>query len=133
MTNVEDFLRALEQFPRDWAVIVDSRAGGPLVAEHRFVKGKSVVAIFGSNGGRFGENPESDEEYARQCADFIDLRKRGYLYTSSHGDHRLYKGCWPDASCYGHRFDSWAIERMVSEGLISKDSVDIERVNYFNS
>lgn len=124
--TVGDYIRKLQDFPEDWPVQVSTRAGGGITIEHREIKGKPVVAIFGSNGGRFGENPLTDQEYEKQSKRFVGLLQQGYEYTSSHGDHRLYmRG---DMTSYGTHFDRRIVERMVAEGLIHVDSVDIEAV-----
>ncbi len=89
LKTVGDYIRALSEFPEDWPVKVATPAGGGVAVEHREIGGAPVVAIFGSNGGRFGENPLTDAEYEKQSRWFLSLRKMGYQYTSIHGDHRL--------------------------------------------
>lgn len=130
--TVKDFMDALSSFPGDWPVSVSTPAGGGISIEHREKKGGGdFVAIFGSNGGRFGENPLTEEEYQKRSQDFLSSLKIGKHYTSIHGDHRLYS---PDlgsqATCYGTHYDRRIIERMVKDGLIPEYSVDIERVAY---
>jgi hypothetical protein len=129
LKTVGDYIRALSAFPEDWPVKVATPAGGGVAVEHREIGGAPVIAIFGRNGGRFGENPLTDEEYEKQSALFLELRlDDGYKYTSVHGDHRLYfPGGWND-TCYGTRFDRRIVERMVAEGLIRGQDVDIECV-----
>lgn len=129
--TVADFIEALSKFPPDWPVKVAVAGNGGIAIEHREVRRKPVVAIFNKNGGRFGENPLTEEEYKRQSARWIDGLKNGQVYTSIHGDHRLYHPMFGEnASCYGEPFDSRIIERMVAEGLIDASSVDIDRVRY---
>jgi len=129
MKTVKDFIDALSKFPLDWPVSVKTPAGGGISIEHREIGGKPVVGIFGSNGGRFGENPLTEEEYREKSEQFLRDLKNGRRYTSIHGDHRTYS---PDlgrqATYYGEHYDRRIIERMVREGLIAADSVDLERV-----
>lgn len=119
IVTVKDWVERLKQFPEDWPVVVSTTAGGGIVIEHREMEGKPVVAIFGSNGGRFGENPLTDEEYAKQSARFLRLLGEGYWYTRVHGDHRLYMdhGHVND-TCYGVRFDDRVVDRMIANGLL---------------
>lgn len=128
MKTVGDYIRKLQEFPEDWPVQVLTQAGGGISVEHREIKGKPVVAVFGSNGGRFGENPLTDEEYEKQFKKFLGLQQMGYEYTSAHGDHRLYRRGGTNDTCYGTHFDRRVVERMVDEGLISVNTVDIELV-----
>ena len=128
METVGDYIRKLQEFPEDWPVHVSTQAGGGISIEHRDIKGKPVVAVFGSNGGRVGENPLTDQEYEKQSNRFLDLRRQGYEYTSIHGDHRLYRRGGTCDTCYGTHFDRRIVERMVAEGLISADYADVERV-----
>ena len=51
-----------------------------------------------------------------------------YSYTSCHGDHRMYRRFGSNDTCYGQHFDRRVVERMVAEGLIPADRVDIDRV-----
>lgn len=131
--TVGDFIAALSAFPAEWPVSVSTSAGGGIAIEHREIGGNPVVAIFGNNGGRFGENPLTEEEYKKQSAEFLSDLKRGRLYTAIHGDHRTYS---PDlgsqATCYGTHYDRRIIERMVNDGMIAADSVEIDRVAYLN-
>ena len=118
--TVGDYIAALSKFPHDWPVRVSTPAGGGIAIEHREIDGAPVIAVFGSNGGRFGENPLTEEEYKKQVENFLVLKKTGYRYTSIHGDHSLYDPCGgSNATCYGKRFDPRIIERMIAEGLIS--------------
>ncbi len=128
MKTVGDYIRKLQEFPEDWPVHVSTQAGGGISVEHREIKGRPVVAVFGSNGGRFGENPLTEEEYEKQSKQFLGLRQMGYEYTSIHGDHRLYRRGGMSDTCYGAHFDRRIVERMVSEGLIPAHYVDIDRV-----
>lgn len=123
-----DYARKFQEFPEDWPVFVATQAGGVIVIEHREIDGYPVVAVFGSNGGQFGENPMTDEEYEKQSKLFLRLREKGYEYTSIHGDHRLYLRCGMNDTCYGTRFDRRIVERMVEEGILQAADVDIERV-----
>ncbi len=133
LKTVGDYIRALSAFHEDWPVEVATSAGGGIAIEHREIRGKPVVAVFGSNGGRFGENPLTDEEYAEKSRMFLDLKRSGYEYTSICGDHRLYRGSGVNDACYGTRFDRRIVERMVAEGLIHLDEVDIGRVRHFDA
>lgn len=63
LSTVKDYIERLKQFPGDWPVIVSTPAGGGISVEHREINGKPIIAVFGSNGGSFGENPLTDEEY----------------------------------------------------------------------
>lgn len=128
LQTVGDWIAHLNQFPADWPVIVATPAGGGIAVEHREIRGKPVIAIFGSNGGRFGENPLTEEEYQRQSSDFLALLKSGYRYTSVHGDHRLYKPSGMNDTCYGIHYDRRIVERMVAEGILRPDQVDLSRV-----
>lgn len=128
MKTVGDYICKLQEFPEDWPVHVSTQACGGIAIEHREIKGKPVVAVFGSNGGRFGENPLTDEEYEKQSKRFLALRQMGYEYTSIHGDHRLYQRSGVNDTCYGTHFDRRVVERMVEEGLVAAIEVDIERV-----
>ena len=129
MKTVGDYIRKLQEFPEDWPVRVSTQAGGGISIEHREIKGSPIVAVFGSNGGVFGENPLTDQEYEKQSNSFINLRKNGFEYTSVHGDHRLYRReNGHSDTCYGIHFDLRIVERMVLEGLVSANEVDIERV-----
>ena len=128
LKTVGDYIRALSAFPEDWPVKVATPAGGGVSVEHREISGSPVVAIFGSNGGRFGENPLTDKEYEDKAGRFLGLKNMGYEYTSVHGDHRLYRRSGQNDTCYGTHFDRRIVERMVAEGLIPANEVDIERV-----
>lgn len=127
--TVGDYIRKLQEFPEDWIVKVATPAGGRIAIEHREIKGKPIIAIFGSNGGCFGENPFTEQEYAKRTKDFLrQWNDSSYSYTSGHGDHRMYKRGGVNDTCYGQSFDRRVIERMVEEGMIPADKVDIERV-----
>lgn len=128
LKTVGDYIRALSEFPENWPVKVATPAGGGIAIEHREIGGLPVVAVFGSNGGRFGENPLTDDEYVKQSQCFLGLRNGGYRYTSIHGDHRLYYPRGMNDTCYGTHFDRRIVERMVTEGLLSACEVDVERV-----
>lgn len=132
--TVGDFIELLSAFPKDWPVKVSTPAGGGIAIERRDIAGKPVVGIFGKNGGRFGENPLTEEEYQKQSQGFLMGLKVGRSYTSIHGDHRLYSpSIGSQASCYGTHYDRRIIERMVTEGLIPAESVDLEKVAKFDS
>jgi hypothetical protein len=129
LKTVGDFLKALQAYPEDWPVQVATPAGGGVVAEHREIGGKPVIAIFGANGGRFGENPLTEDEYARKSREFLALwRSPGYRYTSAHGDHRIYRTGGVNDTCYGQPFDLRIVERLVKEGKLDGSVVNIERV-----
>jgi len=128
LKTVGDYISALSAFPQDWPVKIATLAGGRVAIEHREIGGKPVVAVFGSNGGRFGENPLTEEQYADKSSLFLGLRRSGYDYTSVHGDHRLYCRRGMNDTCYGTHFDQRIVERMVAEGLIQPHEVDIDRV-----
>ncbi len=127
--TVGDFIEVLSTFPPEWPVQVSTLAGGGIGVEHRESKGLPFVGIFGKNGGRFGENPLTEEEYQKQSQRFLTDLKVGLAYTSIHGDHRTYSpSLGSQATCYGTHFDKRVIERMVAERLIPAASVDLERV-----
>lgn len=127
--TVGDYIRKLQEFPEKWPVAVATQAGGEIVIEHREVKGKPVIAIFGANGGRFGDNPLTEQEYKNRSGEFIWMwNNSAYSYTSIHGDHRMYLRSGINDTCYGQHFDRRVVERMANEGLIPADKVDIERV-----
>jgi pyocin large subunit-like protein len=127
--TVGDFIETLSSFPLDWPVSVATPAGGGIGIEHRERNGQPFVAIFGKNGGRFGENPLTEDEYRKQSEQFLNDLKVGKRYTSIHGDHRTYHpSMGSQATCYGTHYDRRIIERMVREGLIERTSVDLDRV-----
>jgi len=127
--TVGDFIEVLSQFPTQWRVKVITPAGGGIAVEHREVSGEPVVGIYGKNGGKFGENPLTEEEYQEKSKRFLSDLANGNRYTSIHGDHRTYSpSLGSQATCYGQHYDRRIIERMVKEGLIPADSVDIDRV-----
>jgi hypothetical protein len=126
--TVGDFIEALSAFPKDWPVIVSTPAGGGIAVEHREIRGKPIIAIFGKNGGLFGENPLTEDEYEKRSKEWASALRGGQRYTSIHGDHRLYYPSGINDTCYGQHFDRRVVERMVQEGLISADSVDLDRV-----
>lgn len=126
---VGDYIQKLQEFPEEWPVQVSTAAGGGIAIEHREIKGNPIVAIFGSNGGRFGENPLTEPEYKAKSEEFLRMwNDSSYCYTSIHGDHRIYHPSGLNDTCYGIHFDRRIVERMVAEGLIPADKVDIERV-----
>ena len=134
LQTVGDYIRKLSEFPEDWPMMVSTQAGGGIAIEHREIKGHPVVAVFGRNGGRFGENPLTEQEYQTRSREFAAHWKDGaYSYTSIHGDHRLYRRGGTNGSCYGQGYDRRIVERMVSEGLIPANEVDIERVRRFDA
>lgn len=118
--TVADYIARLQQFPADWRVIVSTPAGGGIAIEHRDLDGEPIIAIFGSNGGRFGENPLTDKEYRKKSQEFLSRLESGqYRYTTIHGDHRLYIPYGhPNETCYGEHYDPRIIDRMVQEGLL---------------
>jgi hypothetical protein len=132
-TTVAEFIELLSCFPKDWRVVVKTPAGGGIGVEHREIGGESVVGIFGKNGGIFGENPLTEDEYRLKSAEFLRDLNCGRAYTSVHGDHRLYSpSLGSQATCYGTHYDRRVIERMVREGLVAAASVDLERVASFD-
>lgn len=132
--TVGDFIELLSAFPKDWPVQVSTPAGGGIAIEHREIAGKPVIGIFGKNGGRFGENPLTEEEYSEKSRRFLADLSAGRRYTSAHGDHRLYSpSLGSQATCYGTHYDKRIVERMVREGLIPASSVDLERVGRFET
>ena len=134
LQTVGDYIRKLSEFPEDWPMMVSTQAGGGIAIEHREIKGHPVVAVFGRNWGRFGENPLTEQEYQTRSREFAAHWKDGaYSYTSIHGDHRLYRRGGTNGSCYGQGYDRRIVERMVSEGLIPANEVDIERVRRFDA
>lgn len=129
METVGDYIKKLQEFPEDWPVVVSTQAGGGITVEHREIKGEPVVAVFGSNGGRFGEKPLTEDEYNRKSAEFLSKwNDRYYKYTSIHGDHRMYHPSGANDTCYGTHYDRRIIERLVEEGKIPGTMVDIDRV-----
>jgi len=132
MNTVGDYIEALSHFPKEWRVSVATQAGGGVSVEHREIRGEPVIAIFGSNGGRFGENPLTDDEYNIKSQAFLHGLKSGQRYTSIHGDHRTYYPSGMNDTCYGTHYDRRVIERMVKDGLITADSVDLDRVSYLD-
>ena len=131
--TVGDFIELLSEFPADWPVHVSTQAGGGIAVVHREVNGKPVIAVHGKNGGSYGEEPLTDAIYEEESERFISDLKYGKKYTSIHGDHRTYSPeIGSQATCYGSHYDRRIIERMVKEGKIRADSVDIDRVAYFD-
>lgn len=129
LETVADYILHLQKFDPTWRVVVSTSAGGGIAIEHRDLRGEPVVAVFGANGGQFGENPLTEAEYAKQSERFLSMMQdTDYHYTTVHGDHRMVDFSVSEDTCYGAKFDRRIVERMVSEGLISEDSVDIERV-----
>lgn len=131
--TVGDFIELLSAFPKHWRVKVSTSAGGGIAVEHREIGGEPVVGIFGSNGGRFGENPLTEDEYREKSERFLSGLRSGMCYTSIHGDHRLYYPGGDQATCYGTHYDRRIIERMVKDGLIPANSVDLDRVGHLNT
>jgi hypothetical protein len=117
--TVKDWIERLSEFPPHWQVQVATPAGGPIAIEHREIYGNPVVAVFGSNGGRFGENPLTEAEYKKQSQNFIRKMNNGYIHTTIHGDHRLYRPTGRiNDTCYGEHFDERVINRMHADGLL---------------
>jgi hypothetical protein len=130
--TVGELLDLLAAFPREWPIKVSTPAGGGIAVEHREIAGRPVVAIFGKNGGSFGENPLTETEYKEKSDCFLRDLWKGRLYTSIHGDHRTYSpNMGEQATCYGTHYDRRVIERMVADGLIPEGSVDLEKVARF--
>lgn len=134
MIAVGDFIKKLQEFPDDWPVRVQTPAGGAIVIEHREICGRPVVAIFGENGGRFGETPLTEKEYEKQRDDFLKkFGKSGYVYSSDSGNHIIYQDFGGvNDRCFGQRYDVRIVERMMSEGLIDLPKLDVERARYCN-
>lgn len=129
INTVGDYIRKLQEFPEEWTVQIATPAGGGIAIEHREIKGMPVVAIFGSNGGIFGENPLTEQEYKIQSKEFMRMFNDPYYsYTSFHGDHRMYHKFGQNDTCHGTHFDRRIVERMITEGLIPADIVNVERV-----
>lgn len=128
LISVKDYIEKLKTFPEEWRVSVSTQAGGGISIEHREIKGEPIVAIFGTNGGRFGENPLTEEEYKKKSEDFISKMKNPYYqYTTCHGDHRMYHPSGINDTCYGQHYDERVIERMVKEGLLEYYKQDCSR------
>lgn len=73
--------------------------------------------------------PLTEEEYCTQSESFLAMMNGSrYRYTSIHGDHRMYIPGGVNDTCFGIHFDRRVIERLVEEGKLAKDRVDIERV-----
>ena len=127
-TTVGDYIDQLSKFPREWRVSVSTQAGGGISIEHREINGKPVIAIFGSNGGRFGENPLTDEEYKEKSENFLrQMDDPYYAYTTIHGDHRMYHPSGMNDTCYGTHYDERVIDRMVQEGVLEYYKQDCSR------
>jgi hypothetical protein len=116
--TVQDYLEILKQYPLGYRVMVATHAGGGISIEHRQVDGEDVIAIFGSNGGRFGENPLTEVEYRIKSGNFLSGIKEGQLYTQIHGDDRLYNP--GHDTVYGTHYDKRVVDRLVSEGLFKR-------------
>jgi hypothetical protein len=126
--SVGQMIKALEQFDRETTIIIDLRGGGGVTIERRDLcdkltqKTEEIVAIFASNGGRFGFNPLTEEEYKTKSEQFLQGLKHKN-FTTTHGDYRIYnKLGLPNDSCYGTVYDSRIINRMVEEGILEKYS-----------
>lgn len=131
--TVGDFIELLSEFPSDWPVHVSTREGGGIAVVHREISGNPVIAIHGKNGGSYGEAPLTEEVYNKESQRFLSDLEFGRKYTSIHGDHRTYSPALGlQATCYGSHYDRRIIERMVKEGKIRADSVDIDRVAYLD-
>lgn len=129
LKTVADYIQQLSQYPPDWPVEVDTQAGGGVVIEHREINGSPVIGIYGANGGAIGEAPLTEEEYQAKSTSFLRMMNGSlYRYTSLHGDHRMYIPGRQNDTCFGIHFDRRVIERLVEEGKLAKDRVDIERV-----
>lgn len=143
--TVGKLIARLQKYPVDMTVVIDLRGGGGVSVERRDLvrngEGQEVVGIFSSNGGRFGFNPLTEDEYKKKSVEFLSglydvyRLKNGfslgrYRYTTIHGDHRIYidTGNVND-TCYGEKFDDRIIDRLVAEGLIEKFKVPCSRDN----
>lgn len=117
--TVGDFIELLSAFPNEWPVKVSTSAGGGIAIEHRDIGGNPTVAIFGKNGGVFGENPLTEDEYQQKSKQFLAcLADPWWAYTTLHGDHRLYHPGGVNDTCYGTHYDERIIDRMVNERLL---------------
>ena len=129
LNTVADYIQQLSQYPPEWPVCVVTSAGGEVVIAHRELHGSPVIGIYGANGGAIGENPLTEDEYQKQSTLFLSMMNGSlYRYTSVHGDHRMYIPGRQNDTCFGIHFDRRVIERLVEEGKLAKDRVDIERV-----
>src|SRR5580693_9400540 len=117
--SVGELVKKLQDFPSEMPVIVDLRGGGGVSVEARDIvdrdsgEGEAIVAIFASNGGRFGCNPLTEEEYKKKSLEFLDAlydeyRSRNEMYgnrrrfTTIHGDYRIYHDYGgQNDTCYG--------------------------------
>ncbi len=114
------WVEALSKFPPDWPVVIDTRAGGHLVAKHRQTRdGKDMVAIYGDNGGKFGHEPFTDEEYYRAASSLISALKLGHRYTENGGEPYVHPVGFEQSHCYGTYYDKRVIARMVAEGNLN--------------
>lgn len=131
MTNGE-LIDLLQRFPREWPVRIALQAGGDIAVEHRERLDERFVAIFGSNGGRFGEDPLTEDVYQKRKKEFLEkYHNKQCKYTSAYGEHMIYLETGsPIAPCYGQSFDVRVVERMISEGVLTLSKEDIERVRY---
>lgn len=137
INTVRDMLKTLENVNPDLEIIVSFKGGGGIVAEPRDIvdqdgTGRTVLAIYNSNGGCFGFPVLTEEVYTKESIEFLDAlydnyRPRGNLYkngrrfTAIHGDYRIYSdyGGQQD-TCYGKGYDPRIINRMVEKGLLEK-------------
>lgn len=134
LKTVADYIQQLSLYPLDWPVYVVTPAGGGVVIEHREINGSPVIGIYGANGGAIGEPPLTEEEYQKQSESFLRMMNGSlYRYTSIHGDHRMYIPGGQNDTCFGIHFDRRVIERLVEEGKLARDIVDIERVRRWES
>lgn len=126
LVTVADYIERLKQFPPDWRVAVVTPAGGGIVIEHREIRGESVAAIYGGNGGSIGENPLTEDEYKEKSQQFMcDLNSRSRQYTRMYGDHRFYNHRMGlDESKFGTHYDERIVKRMIAEGKITQEQLD---------
>lgn len=132
--TVGEFIKRLQEFPADWRVHVVTPAGGGLAIEHREAEsGTPFIGIYGDNGGRVGQNPLTEEEYQHASSRFMQYwNDPNYRYTTDSGSHAMYRDHGhPQDFCYQDRFDRRVVERMVAEGRIPAEKVDIDKVRRF--
>lgn len=137
--TVGDLMNVLWDYPTDYPIVI----GGsyleeyPINVEHRELNNLQIINLWGGGQayGPIGEKPLTDKEYEKISKEFLEkINNPSYTYTSSYGDHSLViKGLCGrcDATVY-YTYDKRIIERMVAEGLISKHSVDIEKVRRYH-
>ena len=102
-TTVGALLEALDKYDRDMPVIIPFAGGGAVAIEPRDLvddkgEGESVIGIYNDNGGRFGHDPLTEDEYRKRSHEFIDglldierpNKSATRKFTTIHGDYRIY-------------------------------------------